>query len=154
MKEATRRLLTGILIVAALALSAGAAASTGASDRTTRCGKGFAPDAAEEPHLRSWHGLAIASMLDVILPPLTEQMASAGDPKDRSQFRGSGLAKAERGLFAGVLSAAVSAGLAAIGSSLDPPAEAPTEAASVEPAPPVEAGGGSPNSCPGGEGNI
>jgi hypothetical protein len=156
MKEATRRLIAGLVIVAFLmALSVGAVASTSTSASTARCGKGYAsPDATEEPHARSWHGLALASMLDVILPPLTEHVAAAGEPKDRVSIRGSGLAKAERGLLAGVLSAAVSAGLAAIGSSLDPPPEVTEEATSTDAEPRVGPAAASPDACPEGEGSI
>src|SRR5262245_40926546 len=102
MKAAVSRRITGLVIVAALlALPGGAAASAGCPKSTTRCGKGYAPDAAEEPRMRSWHGLALASMLDVLLPPLTEHVASASESKGRTAFPGNGLAKAERGLLAG-----------------------------------------------------
>jgi len=153
MKKATMRYLAGFVIVATLtAWPGGAAASTGASSSPARCGKGCAPDTSDEPRAHSWHALALTSMLDVILPPLAEQVASAGEPKDRGASRG--LAKAERGLLAGVLSAAVSAGLAAIGSSLDPPSEAESHASSDVAPPQPAASGSSPNSCTEGDGTI
>ena len=92
-------------------------------------------------------------MLDVLLPTLTEQVASAGDPKDRSAALG--LAKAERGLLTGAISAAVTASLAAIDSALaTPEAETEPRASTEEPA----ADGGEsevpPISCAEGEGTI
>jgi hypothetical protein len=152
MKKATMRYLAGFVIVATLtAWPGGAAASTAASGSPARCGKGYAADTSDEPRAHSWHALALTSMLDVILPPLAEQVASAGEPNKGASR---GLAKAERGILAGVLSAAVSAGLAAIGSSLDPPSEAESHASSdVAPAHPAAAGS-SPSSCTEGDGTI
>lgn len=147
------RLLAGLVIVATLiAVPEVARASTGASGTPTRCGKGYSSDTSDEPRAHSWHALALTSMLDVILPPLAEQVASAGESKDRVASHG--LAKAERGFLAGVLSAAVSAGLAAIGSSLDPPSEAESQASSADAPPPPAPAGGSPSSCTEGDGTI
>ena len=145
MKKEALRMIAGLTIAASLWGMTGAWASPTNSQQEGRCGKG-AVESSEDARGHSWHGLALASMLDVILPPLTERVVSGGESKDRVSLRSSGLAKAERGLLAGVLSAAVSAGLAAIGSSLDGPDSAASKETSDSV--PAETEGGPDSSCP------
>jgi len=151
MKKEALRMVAGLGIAASLWGMTGAWASPTGSQQDGRCGKGYAVEASEDAHGHSWHGLALASMLDVILPPLTERVVSGGEPKDRVTLRSSGLAKAERGLLAGVLSAAVSAGLAAIGSSLDAPVSHAEANSSGSDAVPAMTEDGPGSSCPEGE---
>jgi len=153
MKQDISRWTSGLLIAAALTgppvatLAAAGAAASGS------CGKGFSSESADEPRGRSWHGLAVASMLDVILPSLAERVASVADSGDRTAHRRGGLAKAERGLLAGVLSAAVSAGLAALGDTLEAPTE-PREPSTSSQGASAEPAAGSSSPCSEGDGTL
>lgn len=155
MKAEIGRFLAGLVIVAVLAALPGVVAATPISSASARCGKGYSAEASEQSRPHAWHGLArgLSSMLDVILPPLAEKVVSASESKDRSSGRGSGLAKAERSLLTGAISAAISASLAALGSALDPPAEAEPPASSEEPSPSHKETG-APSSCSEGDGTL
>jgi len=113
---AMRRALLVVPVVASLlALAAGAQATPRAAQSDSRCGKGIV---SEDSIPHAWHPIArgISPMLDILIPPLADQVVGSGQPKEKVPARPHLLARAERGLLSGAVSAVVSAGLAALGS--------------------------------------
>jgi hypothetical protein len=149
---AMRRTLLLISVAALLlALTAGTLATPRSAQSDSPCGKGIV---SEESGPHAWHPLArgISPMLDIIIPPLADQVVATGQPKEKAPARPRLLARAERGLLSGAVSAVVSAGLAALG-TLDGSGDGDGHAAPKNDAP--DAGSGGPaSSCPEDDGST